>query len=152
MLAESKSPSSPCHPNICGPHTTCENVKGHAICRCLPGLLGDPADVAGCHPECVLSSDCAADKTCVDYRCKNLCQEDICGVKAECRAVNNSPLCSCPQPLVGNPFEECYLKEGSTFRQFACLRELLKKYFITQTHYLCNILYVAMVRQFYAYS
>lgn len=104
--------TDPCYPSPCGPNTVCEKIGNTAICKCLPGLQGVPTSVTGCHPECVLSSDCPGDKACIQSKCKDPCSQNVCGSKAVCKTINHSPLCSCPSPLIGNPFEECYTKIG----------------------------------------
>lgn len=103
--------SDPCHPSPCGPNTICEYTGQRVICKCLPGLEGEPTSLAGCRAECVLSSDCPSDKTCENNRCINPCTHGVCGVGAVCRTISHSPVCSCPVPLAGNPFEECYTKK-----------------------------------------
>lgn len=105
--------SDPCHPSPCGPNTICDSIGGNALCRCLPGLKGVPTDPSGCHPECILSSDCPGDLACINNKCANPCAQNVCGVKANCRVINHSPLCTCPSTLVGNPLEECYEEKGN---------------------------------------
>lgn len=103
----------PCSPSPCGPNTICQKIGDSAVCKCLPGLQGVPSSVTGCHPECVISSDCPGDKACISNKCINPCTQNVCGIKATCQAINHSPLCSCTSPLIGNPFEECYTKIGN---------------------------------------
>jgi len=110
----------PCYPSPCGPNTLCEKVGSTAVCKCLPGLQGVPTSVTGCYPECVLSSDCPGDKACIQNKCRDPCSQNVCGSKAVCKTINHSPLCSCPSPLIGNPFEECYTKIGKHEDKFEC--------------------------------
>lgn len=112
--------ADPCYPSPCGPNAVCEKVGNTAICKCLPGLQGIPTSVAGCHPECVLSSDCSGDKACIQNKCRDPCSQNVCGSKALCKTINHSPLCSCPSPLIGNPFEECYTKIGKCRNKSDC--------------------------------
>lgn len=103
----------PCSPSPCGPNTICEKIGDTAVCKCLPGLQGIPSSITGCHPECVISSDCPGDKACIGNKCVNPCTQNVCGIKATCKAINHSPLCSCPPPLIGNPFDECIIQIGN---------------------------------------
>lgn len=95
----------PCYPSPCGVNTVCRTSGGVPICECIPGYSGRPAG-AGCHPECVISSDCPRTKSCVNNRCIDPCP-DVCGFGATCRTVNHSPICSCPDQTFGDPFAEC---------------------------------------------
>lgn len=113
--------TDPCYPSPCGANTLCEKVGNTAVCKCLPGLQGVPTSVTGCHPECVLSSDCPGDKACIQSKCRDPCSQNVCGSKAVCKTINHSPLCSCPSPLIGNPFEECYTKIGKRSDKFDCI-------------------------------
>lgn len=98
----------PCTPSPCGPNAICQKQGTTAVCVCPPGLLGDASSVSGCKPECVLSSDCPGDRACMNTKCVDPCLRNVCGFGAVCQAINHSPLCSCPQPTVGNPFVECH--------------------------------------------
>ena len=105
-----KKTPDPCNPSPCGPNTICEKLGQSSICKCLPGLQGEPTSNIGCQPECILSSDCPSDKNCENNKCIDPCLRNVCGVGAQCKSINHSPLCSCPVPLIGNPFYECYEK------------------------------------------
>lgn len=84
----------------------CRDGNGDtAICECYPGYYGSPSG-SGCWPECVTSADCARNKACVNNRCVDPCP-GACGYQAQCQVINHSPVCSCPEPLVGDPFTEC---------------------------------------------
>lgn len=61
----------------------------------------------------MISSDCPGDKACIGNKCVNPCTQNVCGIKATCKAINHSPLCSCPPPLIGNPFDECIIQIGN---------------------------------------
>lgn len=73
---------SPCWPSPCGRGTQCNVLNDRAVCSCLPDFIGDPQ--TGCHPECVINSDCPADKACINTRCENPCQASTCGINARC--------------------------------------------------------------------
>lgn len=97
-------PANPCNPSPCGPNTVCED----GVCRCLPEYQGDP--YTGCRPECVLSTDCPRDKTCIRNRCMDPCP-GTCGQNAECKVINHIPTCSCLEGFSGNAFVLCF-KQG----------------------------------------
>lgn len=101
----------PCYPTPCGVNTICRNVANAAVCECIPGYFGSPTG-AGCHPECVISSDCPRTKACVNNKCVDPCP-DVCGYGATCKTVNHSPICSCPSQTAGDPFVECRPSERS---------------------------------------
>lgn len=101
----SEPPKDPCNPSPCGLNTVCRTTGKSAICECLPGFFGNPS-LGGCRPECTISSDCPRDKACVNTKCVDPCP-GVCGFKAVCNVINHSPVCSCPQPLVGDPFSLC---------------------------------------------
>jgi len=97
--------SDPCNPSPCGPNAQCRVSNNAAVCECLPGYFGN-AFSSGCRPECVISADCPRDRACVRSKCIDPCP-GVCGYNAQCNVVNHSPVCSCPQPLTGDPFLEC---------------------------------------------
>ncbi|ETN60100.1 dumpy [Anopheles darlingi] len=98
-------PSDPCYPSPCGQNTVCRVSNGNAVCECLPEFRGSPFG-RGCYPECVINSDCPRDRTCVNKKCVDPCP-GVCGYRAVCHAINNSPVCSCPANMIGDPFVEC---------------------------------------------
>lgn len=114
-LVFTEEPTDPCNPSPCGPNTQCRTVSGAAICECLPGYHGNPTS-SGCRPECVISADCPRDRACVRSKCIDPCP-GVCGFNAQCNVINHSPVCSCPQPLTGDPFLECRQAPGKFFRQ-----------------------------------
>lgn len=79
------------------------------MCSCLPEFYGDP--FRGCRPECVLSSDCPRDKTCIRNKCVDPCP-GTCGQNAECTVINHVPTCSCIKGYAGNAFVLCTKIEG----------------------------------------
>ncbi|KAF7276317.1 hypothetical protein GWI33_010508, partial [Rhynchophorus ferrugineus] len=105
FIPKEEPPKNPCSPNPCGINTACRTSGDNAICECLPGFFGNP-NIGGCRPECTVSSDCARDKACVNTRCVDPCP-GVCGFQAICNVINHSPVCSCPQPLIGDPFTLC---------------------------------------------
>lgn len=97
--------TDPCNPSPCGVNTICKTSGKNAICECLPGFFGT-ASASGCRPECTISADCSRDKACVNTKCIDPCP-GVCGFKALCQVINHSPVCSCPPPLLGDPFTLC---------------------------------------------
>lgn len=98
----------PCMKSPCGQYSQCQAVNGHAVCSCLPGYFGGPPN---CHPECITSSDCPQDKSCVNQICSDPCP-GTCGYNAQCRVVNHSPICSCHPGYYGDPFVRCAIVES----------------------------------------
>lgn len=97
--------ADPCYPTPCGINTICRQSNNHAICECIPGYFGN-AFGTGCHPECTFSTDCSRDKACINNKCADPCP-GVCGYGAQCHTVNHSPICSCIDNMVGDPFTAC---------------------------------------------
>ncbi|XP_037295454.1 uncharacterized protein LOC119189544 isoform X2 [Manduca sexta] len=106
---EDKIPQ-PCDPSPCGANAICNQRDGVGACSCLDEYYGNPYE--GCRPECVLSSDCPADKSCIRNKCADPCP-GICGTNAECNVINHVPSCACVKGYSGNPFVQC-LKDEPT--------------------------------------
>jgi len=97
-------PKNPCDPSPCGPNSRCLLTSdGTATCSCLPGYRGVPPV---CQPECVVSSECAQNKACVNMKCIDPCP-GTCGSNARCEVLNHNPICSCPPGQSGDPFVVC---------------------------------------------
>lgn len=105
MLTAPPAYVNPCQPSPCGPNSQCRESNGQAVCSCLPLYIGSPP---GCRPECILSSECASDKACINQKCVDPCP-NICGTNAQCRVRNHSPICTCINGFSGNPFISCSL-------------------------------------------
>lgn len=97
-------PINPCEPSPCGSNAECTQRNGVGSCRCIEDYRGNPYE--GCRPECVLSSDCVADRACIGNKCKDPCP-GICGLNAECSTVNHVPTCICISGYTGDPFTSC---------------------------------------------
>lgn len=97
-------PAQPCTPSPCGPNSQCRVVNEQAVCSCLPNYLGNPPN---CRPECVVSSECSLDKACVNQKCADPCP-GTCGINAQCKTINHSPVCSCQSDFTGDPFTRCF--------------------------------------------
>ena len=105
---EVKPPVRPCSPSPCGPYSICREQNDHAVCSCSPEHVGAPPN---CRPECVISTECPQDKSCINQRCTDPCP-GTCGHLARCRTVNHNPICSCPPGHVGDPFVRCVKEES----------------------------------------
>lgn len=95
---------NPCQPSPCGPNSQCKQVNDQAVCSCLPTFIGNPPN---CRPECIVSTECSADKACINNKCENPCTGS-CGLNALCNVINHSPICSCEQRYTGDPFTRCF--------------------------------------------
>lgn len=104
-IIKSNEPINPCDPSPCGSNAECSQRNGVGSCKCIEDYRGNPYE--GCRPECVLSSDCPADKTCIRNKCKDPCP-GICGLNAECLTVNHVPTCICTNGFTGDPFSSCH--------------------------------------------
>lgn len=91
----------PCNPSPCGPNAQCSN----GICSCLADYIGDP--MFGCHPQCILNTECPRDKSCIRNKCQNPCAGDLCGRAAICDVFNHVAMCSCPYGMSGNAYIAC---------------------------------------------
>ena len=99
-----QEPINPCVPSPCGPNSQCRVLNDQAVCSCLENYIGLPPS---CRPECVLSTECPADKACINQKCQDPCP-GTCGLNAECRVRNHSPLCQCRSRFTGDAFTRCY--------------------------------------------
>lgn len=99
-------PSEPCNPSPCGANAICKERNGAGSCTCLPEYFGDP--YTGCRPECVINTDCARDRACVNNKCRDPCP-GTCGINAECRVANHAPSCTCLPGYSGNPISACQI-------------------------------------------
>lgn len=95
---------NPCQPSPCGPNSQCREANGQAVCSCLPGYRGSSPT---CSPECVVSSDCPLNKACSNQKCIDPCP-GACGVNAQCRVINHSPICNCLNRYTGNALINCH--------------------------------------------
>ena len=100
-------PSDPCQPSPCGANAVCTERNRAAACQCIPDYHGDP--YVGCRPECVVHSDCPANRACSQrHKCVDPCP-GTCGRNAVCRVMNHVPTCSCTEGYTGDPFTACRL-------------------------------------------
>lgn len=94
---------NPCLPSPCGPYSECREVNNHAVCSCQKNYIGTPPS---CRPECMVSSECAQNKACINQKCVDPCP-GTCGQNARCQTVNHNPICSCATGYTGDPFVRC---------------------------------------------
>lgn len=117
ILGQIESPVDPCSPSPCGPYSICRVSGTHAVCSCDENYFGSPPF---CRPECMVSSDCMPNKSCMNQKCVDPCI-GVCGRNAKCTVVNHNALCSCPQNYVGDPFVQCtYAKREFRREYFSC--------------------------------
>lgn len=92
-----------CHPNPCGLNSQCRVVNQHEVCSCLPGYISSPPN---CRPECLVSSDCAPNRACINKKCVDPCI-GVCGLQARCNVINHNAICSCAPGYTGEPTIRC---------------------------------------------
>lgn len=122
-------PFNPCQPSPCGQFSNCRVLNERPVCSCLPNNIGQPPY---CRPECVASSDCARDKSCVNQKCIDPCA-GTCGYNAECRVVNHNPICSCSPRFTGDPFVQC-LREGKAISSMALGSCWFRRLYVLSNH------------------
>ncbi|KAL1451865.1 hypothetical protein WDU94_006201 [Cyamophila willieti] len=99
-------PVNPCYPSPCGPYSQCRDIGGSPSCSCLPSYIGVPPN---CRPECVMNSECPSHEACINEKCQDPCPGS-CGYNADCKVINHTPICTCPQGYIGDAFSGCYPK------------------------------------------
>lgn len=97
----------PCVPSPCGPNSQCRNVGGSPSCSCLSEYVGTPPN---CRPECTINSECSSIQACIREKCMDPCPGS-CGTAAICSVINHTPICTCSQGFIGDPFTQCHLKK-----------------------------------------
>lgn len=93
----------PCYPNPCGLFSQCINRNGVPGCSCLPEYTGSPPN---CKPECSISQDCLSSQACIRQKCMDPCPGS-CGLNAQCNVINHTPICTCFENYIGDPFTSC---------------------------------------------
>lgn len=96
--------SNPCQPSPCGVNAICKVRNEAGSCVCLPDYTGNPYE--GCRPECVVNSDCPANKACIRSKCIDPCP-GTCGQFATCQVIGHLPTCTCIPGYTGDPFNYC---------------------------------------------
>lgn len=96
--------TQPCNPSPCG-SMDC-NTYGPQVAVCNPCQGPHASFNPQCRPECLTNADCPFDKACLGFSCQNPCPGS-CGVNAVCEVILQTPVCSCPKGLTGDPFQHC---------------------------------------------
>ncbi|XP_065203541.1 neurogenic locus notch homolog protein 2-like [Planococcus citri] len=97
---------TPCTPSPCGPYSKCIEENGRAVCSCQQNYIGTSS---GCRPECMVDSDCAQNKQCINPKCVDPCP-GRCGKNAKCHGRNHHPFCECLKGYIGKPLVRCVLE------------------------------------------
>ena len=100
----------PCNPSPCGSNARCTSRNRAGACQCIPEYFGDP--YVACRPECTINADCPSALACVNLHCVDPCP-GVCGINAQCRALNHNPTCTCNPGYRGDPFSACSLIPSS---------------------------------------
>ena len=88
----------------------CQQQNNVGSCTCLQNYVGNPYE--GCRPECVINSDCEANKACIQLKCQDPCL-GACGINALCQVINHLPICTCTKGYTGDPFRHCKFDNNS---------------------------------------
>lgn len=126
---------NPCNPSPCGPNAICREQNNAGACQCLPDYFGNPYE--GCRPECVLNSDCASNRACVQNKCKDPCP-GRCGQNADCQVVSHLPSCTCRHGFNGDPYSYCHIQKDERKRLLPIL--LTNPSFFSLTNSPCNLI------------
>lgn len=106
---------NPCvYDNHCASRAECKPQNHMAVCKCQPGLIGNPyIDCkAEPQPECTLDTDCSSRLACIDHKCTNPCTAlEPCQRPARCEVVPSTPvrtmICVCPEGYVSSGSGTC---------------------------------------------
>lgn len=93
----------PCVPSPCGLNAECRNINGVPSCSCLRGYLGSPPS---CRHECTINAECTSNQACIRNKCQDPCPGS-CGINAVCNVFSHTPVCTCIDGYVGDPFTNC---------------------------------------------
>lgn len=106
---------NPClYDNPCSPRAECVPQNHVAVCRCAPGLIGNP--YVDCkrepQPECTYDTECPSRLACVNNKCRDPCVEfEPCQKPSYCEVVPSSPvrtmICICPEGYVSSGPATC---------------------------------------------
>lgn len=105
-----EEPNNPCVPSPCGSYSICREINTRPVCSCQANYFGAPPN---CRPECVVSSECSHDRSCVNQRCVDPCP-GTCGYNAQCRVTHHNPICSCNPGFIGDPFVQCIREQSKS--------------------------------------
>lgn len=88
----------PCHPSA-----QCVDTFGSYKCVCATGTVGDPNKTGCLLPnQCNRDDRCEDSLICINGKCSNPCETNLCGTNAICSVSNHRVSCDCPKGYVGN--------------------------------------------------
>lgn len=102
--------------NPCGSSQVCDVINHRILCTCENGFILNNDNSCESQPgkqlsACSLDADCSEETACLGGRCKNMCDDNPCGINATCymrhKIGEAMMICECEEGFVGNPFEEC---------------------------------------------
>lgn len=86
----------------CAPGAQCIVTNVGPKCKCPEGFIGNPFPGGKCTRDiCSKTNPCEEPKVCINGRCKQRCEDIICGIGAHCDPSSNK--CICDQYFDGNP-------------------------------------------------
>lgn len=107
---------NPClESNICAIDQICSVLDTRPlrtlICKCPTDMIinndGKCKPLLQDQPECIKNDDCADTDQCIYGSCVDACNNQRCGINAQCSAKYHSAQCTCPANYIGNPHVEC---------------------------------------------
>ncbi|XP_025836180.1 neurogenic locus notch homolog protein 2-like [Agrilus planipennis] len=91
-----------CDRVLCADGAQCIVTSSGPTCKCLEGSIGNPFPGGKCTTDiCSPKNPCPEPSVCVSGRCKQKCEDVICGVGAHCDQGSNK--CVCNLNFIGNP-------------------------------------------------
>lgn len=119
----------PClYESECSPRAICTPQNHMGVCRCPPGLVGNP--LIDCKPEvrneCEVDPDCSSTLACLGQKCKDPCHElHPCTQPARCQVTPTSPvrtmICICPEGYISSGSGTC--KPIESVRVIGCIAD-----------------------------
>lgn len=109
----------PC-PGVCGLNAECRVINHNPVCTCVTGYTGDAS--SACRPVPVESRPIEPVKS------ETPCVPSPCGPNSACRAVGNTPACSCQPGYLGVPPScrpEC-VSNSECSQSMACVNQRCK--------------------------
>ncbi|XP_037773775.1 fibropellin-1-like [Penaeus monodon] len=96
--------------NPCAAKATCTTVSHRPVCTCNPGYSGNPyvfCGVDNISTGCRGDGDCPSTQACINNDCRYPCEDDPCGINAECINSEHSAQCRCRNGFQGDPLKGC---------------------------------------------
>lgn len=120
---------NPClYENVCSPRAECLAQNHMAVCKCPPGLFGNP--YIDCKPEprheCIHDTDCSPTLACINSKCKDPCIElTPCNQPSKCQVIPSAPvrtmICICPEGYISSGSGSC--KQMELTRVVGCISD-----------------------------